>query len=112
MQRLRAAEYRRQSLQRGPHDVVVGLLRSERASRGLRMETERPRAGILRAVALGHRFMPDASRGAVFSDFFEEIAVGIEEKREARRKIVDVHAAAQCPIDILDSVAQSERQFL
>ena len=47
VQRLRAAEHRRQRLQRHPHDVVVRLLRGERAAGGLRVEAQllRPRVG-------------------------------------------------------------------
>ena len=40
VQRLRAAEHGRQRLQRHAHDVVVGLLRGQRAAGGLRVEAQ------------------------------------------------------------------------
>jgi hypothetical protein len=61
---------------------------------------------------VAHHLVPDAPRRSVFSDFFEEIAVRVEEEREPRRKIVYVEAAPQAPFDVLEPVAQRERQFL
>ena len=40
VQRLRAAEHRRQRLDRDADDVVVGLLRGQRAAGGLRVEAQ------------------------------------------------------------------------
>ena len=40
VERLRAAEHRRQRLQRDPHDVVVRLLRRQRAAGRLRVKTQ------------------------------------------------------------------------
>ncbi len=56
--------------------------------------------------------MPDAPRGAIFRDFFKEIVVRVEEERKLRRKVVHGKAAAEAPLHIFDSVAQSECQFL
>ena len=98
VQGLRAAHHRGERLKRGAHDVVVRLLRGERAAGGLRVEAQRPGARILRAEALAHRRVPDAARGAIFGDFLEEIVVRVEEERKARREIVHVQAAAHAPI--------------
>src|SRR5215469_10713346 len=76
------------------------------------METKRPGARIFRVEAFAHDFVPDAARGAVLGDFLEEVAVGVEEKGEMRSEIVDVEAAANGPVDIFDSVAKSEGEFL
>jgi hypothetical protein len=46
---LRAAQHRRERLQRGADHVVVGLLRGERHPGRLRVEAQLPRALILRA---------------------------------------------------------------
>src|SRR5437870_487492 len=52
VERLRAAKHRGEGLTRGSHDVVVGLLRGQRASGGLRVEAQGPGARILGFVAL------------------------------------------------------------
>ena len=49
VQRLRAAEHRRQRLQRRAHDVVVRLLRGQRHAGRLRVEAQLPRPLVLRA---------------------------------------------------------------
>ena len=46
VQRLRAAEHRRQRLQRDADDVVVRLLRGQRAAGGLRVEAQLLRARV------------------------------------------------------------------
>src|SRR5207247_4897551 len=61
VERLRATKHRGEGLNRGAHDVVVGLLRGQRASGGLRVEAQGPGARILGFVALNHRFVPDAA---------------------------------------------------
>ena len=76
------------------------------------MEAQRPSARVFGAVALDHGFVPDASRGAVLGNLFEEIAVGIEEKRELRHELIDVQTAAHAPFNVFEAVAQSEGQFL
>ena len=107
VQRLRSAENGGERLQRGAHDVVVGLLRGERAAGRLRVESQRPGARIFRAVALDHRFVPDAASGAVLGDFFEKVAVRVEEERKLRHEFVDVEAAAHAPLDVFEAIAQA-----
>ena len=82
MQGLRAAENRRQRLHGHANDVDIGLLGGERGAAGLRVEAQLPRFGIFGAKALAHDRSPQATRGAEFGDFFQEIVVGIEEKRQ------------------------------
>ena len=93
---LRAAEHRRQRLQRRPDDVVVGLLRGERHAGGLRVEAQLPRPLVLRAEAVAHHLRPDLARGAELGDLLEEVAVRVEEERDARREVVDVEARRRC----------------
>ena len=112
VQRLRAAQHRGERLHRGAHHVVVRLLRGERAAGRLRVEAQRPGTRIFRAEAFHHRFVPDAARGAILGDLFEEIVVRVEEERKPRREVVHVHAATHAPLDVFDAVAQRERQFL
>ena len=56
--------------------------------------------------------MPDAASGAILGDFLEEVAVRVEEKGELRDESVDVHAAANAPLDVFEAVAQREGQLL
>jgi hypothetical protein len=90
VQRLRAAEHRRQRLQRDAHHVDVRLATGERAAGGLRVKTQllRPRAGGAEAVA--HDPRPEPAGRAELGDLFKEVVVGVEEERQARREVVDV----------------------
>ena len=112
VQRLRPAQHGRQRLKRHAHDIVVRLLRRQRAAGRLRMEAKDRRARIPAVEALGHHLVPDFPGGAVLGDLFEEIVVRVEEEREPRRKLVDVQARAPGPLDVLDAVVQRERQLL
>jgi len=73
VERLRAAEHRGECLNCSANDIVVRLLRGQRAAGGLRVETQGPGTRILGLVALDHGFMPDAARSAVLGDLLEEI---------------------------------------
>ena len=95
VQRLRAAQHRGQRLKRRAHDVVLRLLRGERAAGGLRVEAQRPGARILARRSGRASSCPDAARGAVFGDLLEEIVVRVEEEGEARREVVDVRGRAR-----------------
>ena len=97
VQRLRPAQHRRQRLQRGPHDVVVGLLPGERAAGRLRVGAQLPAALVLGAVAIAHGLGPDLARGAILGDLLEEIVVRVEEEAEPRREAVDGAARARAP---------------
>ena len=112
MQRLCAAEDGGERLDGGADHVVVRLLRCEGATGRLSMEAQSPGARVLRAVALDHGFVPDATRGAVLGDLFEEIVVRVEEKRELRDELVDGQATAHSPLDVLETIAKGEGQFL
>src|SRR5580692_3125079 len=112
MQRLRASEHRGQRLNRGAYHVVVGLLRGQRASRRLGMESQPPGARILRLVTLDHGLMPYAPGRAILGYFLEKIVVCVKEKRELRHELIDIQAAPRTPLDILQPVPQRERQFL
>ena len=75
VQRLRAAEDRGEGLDGDADDVVVRLLRGERATGGLAMESQHPRAWILCPETVAHDVGPDAARGAELRDLFKEIVV-------------------------------------
>ncbi len=50
--------------------------------------------------------------GAELGDLLEEVAVRVEEERDARRELVDVEPGVDAVLHVLDAVAQRERQFL
>ena len=82
VQRLRAAEHGRQRLNRDAHDVVVGLLRRERAAGGLRVESQLHRARSGRAEPVAHDVRPQPPRRAELRDLLDEVVVRGEEERE------------------------------
>ena len=86
VQRLRSAEHRSQRLNRDANDVVVRLLRGQRASRGLRVEAQNGRSRILALEPLRHHLVPDLARRAVLGDLFEKVVVRVEEERQPRRE--------------------------
>ena len=112
MQRLRAAEHRRQRLQRDAHDVVVRLLRRERAAGRLRMEAKllRPRIGRMKTVF--HDPRPQPPGRAELRDFLEKIVVGVEEEREPLAELIDVEPRVDRRLHVRDGVCEGERHFL
>jgi len=81
MERLSAAQYGRQSFQRRTHNIVLGLLRSERDAGSLGVEAHQPGLGILRAVLLAHESRPDSASRAELCNLLEEINVRVPEER-------------------------------
>src|SRR5262245_28643514 len=86
VQRLRSAENGRQSLNGDSDDVVVRLLGGEGTAGGLRVKSKDRRFRILTLEPFGHHLVPDLSRRTILGNFFEQIVVGVEEKREPRSK--------------------------
>ena len=112
VQRLGSAQHRRQRLNGGAHDVVVGLLGGERAAGGLGVEAQLERAFLFGPEAVAHDVVPDAARGAVLGNLLEEIVVGVEEEGEPGDKLVQVQPALEAPLHVFDAVAQGEGQLL
>ena len=112
MQALRAAEHGGHRLERGAHDVHLGLLRGERDAGRLRVEAHEERALVARAVAVAQLARPDAARGAVLRDLLEEVEVRVEEEGEARREVVDVEPALDGRLDVREAVGEREGELL
>jgi hypothetical protein len=64
------------------------------------------------AVALPHEPRPEASRGAKFRRFLEEVVVRVEEEGDALGKGVDVKTRGNRRIEIRDGIREGERDFL
>src|SRR6185437_16343652 len=78
----------------------------------LGVKTQLPAPLVSGAVAIAHHVRPDLARRAVFGDLFEEVVMSVEEEAQPPGEIVDSKAALQCPVDVLDAVAQGKRKFL
>ena len=112
VQRLRAAEHRGERLQRHAHDVVVRLLRGQRAAGGLRVEAQLLGARVGRAETVAHDPRPQTPRGAELGNLLEKIVVRVEEEREPLPEHVDVQSGVDTRLHIGDAVGERERHFL
>ena len=112
VQRLAPAEHGRERLNGHAHDVVFGLLCRERRAGRLRVKAQQQRARVARSKPLAHDVRPEAPRGAVLGDLFEQVVVRVEEERELRRELIHVQARLQRGLHVRDGVPQRERHFL
>src|SRR6266550_6232571 len=112
MQRLSSAEYCCHSLVGNADDIVHRLLRSKRHAGGLRVKAHHERAGIFRAVSLLHVPRPNATRSTKLCDLLEKIVVDVPEERKPRRERIDVEASRNSPLDVSESIGESERELL
>ncbi len=112
MERLGSAEHAGERLDRGPNDVELRLLRRARASGGLRVEPQPSRPLVLRSELVLHHVGPDAAGRPELRDLLEEIVVGVEEEREAGRKVVHVEAALDRGAHVGAAIGERERELL
>ena len=104
--------HRRHRLHRDADDVVVGLLRGQRAARRLRVEAQLLRARVGRAEPLFHDPRPQPPRRAELRDLLEEVVVGVEEERQPLAERIDVEARAARRLHIGDRIRERERHLL
>ena len=97
VQRLRAAEHAGQRLDRGAHDVDLGLLRGQRHPAVWVWNRNCIERSELRAVTLPHPPRPDPTRRAVLGDLLEEVDVRVEEERQPRRERIDRQTGTAAP---------------
>ncbi len=112
MQRLRAAENRCHGLNGGADNIVFRLLRSQRGARGLGMKAHHPGTRIPGFEMLSHDAGPHAPCGAKLRDFFQKIAVRVEEERNAGRELIHIKTSVDGGLHIRDAIAQGESNFL
>src|SRR4030095_10486106 len=93
-----------QALESRANDVVERLLRRERDTRGLGVETHPPRGRIAGPERLAHLAGPDAACSTVLGDLLEEIDVGVEEEREPRSEVVHVEPTIDPRLHIGEAV--------
>ena len=104
MQGLRSSKHSGQRLYGNPGNIVPGLLRGQRYSRGLGVEAHQPGARVLGAEAVFHDAIPDLARGAILGDLLEEVVVRVEEEAQARTKLIHIQSAVARPFHVLDAV--------
>ncbi len=112
MQGLCSAEHAGKGLKGGTGDIDFWLLRREAAPGSLGMKAQFPRPLFLCLVTLLHMPRPDAACSPELGNLLKEIEMGIEEKGETRRKIVNIYPPLHGVIHIAESVKERESQFL
>ena len=112
VQRLGAAEHRRQSLGRRPDDVDQRLLRRQADPRGLGVETHQKRTLIPSPIGVAEFARPDPPRRPVLRDLLKEIDMRIEKERQPRREIIDSEAALDARLHIRKAVLERKRKLL
>ena len=111
MQRLGTSQYRGQRLNGDPHDVVVGLLGSQAASRGLGVEAQHAGARILGIEAFLHYLGPHSSGRPELGHLLEEV-VGIEEEGQPAGELVHVQPRIDGSLNVGNPVGQGEGDLL
>src|SRR3954470_20839015 len=76
------------------------------------MEPQFPRSLVLRTETIAHDLGPQLARGAEFRDLLEEVAMRVEEERNAGGEVVHVEPRVDPVLHVLDSVAKGERELL
>ena len=94
----------------GAHDVVEGVLLGQGPSRSLGMRPKRQRFGILGVELLDHA-RPQGPRRAHLGYLHEKVLSLRPEKRQPRRKRVDVDPRFETGADVLEAVGQSVGHF-
>src|SRR3954451_267286 len=112
VQRLRSAKDGRERLHGNANDIVVGLLRGQRAAGGLGVKTELLGARVRRAEPIAHQPRPQPPRGAELGDLLEKVVVRVEEERELLAEAVHRETRIDGGLHVGDRVGQRERHLL
>src|SRR5215469_7327939 len=62
--------------------------------------------------SIAHDLGPQAARGAILGDFFEQVVVGVEKKRKLGREFVDAEARIKRGLHVSDGVSERKSHFL
>src|SRR5260370_2678133 len=107
VQGLAAAENGSERLNSDADDVVLRLLRGKGGAGSLHMEAQKQRAWIARAEALAHDAGPQAARGAVLGDLFEQILMSVEEDRKLRREVIAAEATLESGFNVSNAIGEA-----
>src|SRR5206468_3845706 len=112
VQRLRTAKHARERLNCHANDIVQRLLDRQRDAGCLSVKAHLHCALVDGAKTIAHHSCPNSARGAVLRDLFEKIVVGVEEKRNTWNEPLQIQSSAKAPVNIFNSIAKGECQFL
>ena len=112
MERLRPSQHRRQGLVGYPRHVVLHLLRGEGRAGSLGVEAQAQRGRVLHLEPLAHQARPEPPRRSKLGDFLEQIVVGIEEERDARRYLFHLESGATGCLKVFQRIPQGEGNLL
>ena len=112
VQRLGAPEHRGHRLQRDPHDVVVRLLRRQRAAGGLGVKAHLLGAGLGGAEPVAHDPGPQPPGRPELGDLLQEVVVGREEERQPASERVDVETGGDGRFHVGDRMRAGEGDLL
>src|SRR5438309_274059 len=107
MQGLSPAEHGRHRLNRRAHDVVLWLLCGQCRTAGLSVETQHPGSRIPRLEVLAHDPRPHSSRSTELRNFFQKVAVSVEEERKPWAELVDIEPSFNGRLHVGHPVAES-----
>jgi hypothetical protein len=107
VERLRPAEDASQPLERGAHDVDLGLLRGQGRAGGLGVEAQAAQRGVGDAEALAHDPRPQPPRRAELRDLLEEVGVRVEEEGDAPSERLEGEAARERRVAVRDRVREA-----
>ncbi len=111
VQRLRAAEHRRERLDRGSDDVVVGVLLGEADAARLAVRAQ-PLGFVLLRAEIGHDPVPQSPRGAELGDLHEQVHADAPEEAQPSRELVDRQALLHRRADIFHAVGERVGELL
>src|SRR4030095_12160200 len=112
MKRLRATQNSRERLNRRPNHVDFWLLCSQGRSRSLRVKSEHQRTRIASIKPFTHDARPQSACSTKLRNLFQQVIVGVKEKRDARREFINVQARIQSRVDIRNTVSKRKSNFL
>ena len=112
VQRLRPSQDGGHRLNRHTHDVVIRLLRGQRAAGCLGVKAQLLRARIRGAKAVAHQARPETTGGAELRDLLEEIVVCVEEEREPLAELIHLEPSVDRRLDVGQAVREREGDLL
>ncbi len=105
MQRLGAAQSSRQTFQRGSDNIVIGILGRQAPARCLAMGAQHGGSRIF-GIELADDFMPQEPRCPQHGNFHKKVHADSKEKRQPRRKLINIQTGIQSCPNIFQPVSQ------
>ena len=110
VQRLCPTKDRGHRLNRGTDDIVVGVLLSQRPTRGLAMSAEHAALGVCWPEFLDD-LCPQQSGSPHLRDFHIKVHANTPEEAEAWRKVIDLETSGNCRLNIFLPIGEGIGQL-